>query len=388
MISLVMAFNQVRSCTVHGVSWLKSLLIFNFLLKATEVVKSYRTVINSINFVLVDTPGFNDTRRDDGEILEELASWLNSTYRKGFKLTGIVYLQPINVTRVEGTDLLNVRIFRKLCGKETYKHIVLASTFWDRVDEVTGARREKELCETPDFWGKMKSQGSRVVRIRDYAESKNLLLDLAGKSTITLGIQREMVDQNKSLADTATGKLKAEHDAGIARAKHAMAEAVKKRDEENRRKCQEQLKRHKSVRDMQKAIAENQKLEQERIFKARMKDVEKEAESNRLKENKRIRALQQENERLIAEKQRLTREREQNMAQENMSPEEMTRKFLYNKYRTDFASQSQTLQQAQTQGKIRTYAHGFHHQSPVFLRWCDKCFELIGFNGFYSTCAP
>lgn len=374
-----MASSPVRFCRIFYNIEQRIFANLRTFLEATEVVKSYRTVINSVNFVLVDTPGFNDTRKDDGDVLKEVAHWLNSTYRKGFKLTGIVYLQPINVTRIEGTDLLNLRVFRKLCGKETYKHIVLASTFWDLVDEVTGARREKELCETPDFWGKMKTQGSRVVRIRDYAESKGILLDLAGKSTVTLGIQREMVDQNIPLADTATGKLRAEHDVAIARAKRAMAEAVRKRDEENRRKCHEQLTRHESVRDMQKIIADKQKLEEERIFNARKRDIEQEAESNRQKEYQRLRAVQKENDRLLAEKQKAI--------QEKKAQEEKTQKFLYNKYRTDFSSQSRALLQAQSQGSIRAHAHGFHQQTPVFLRWCDKCFQLIGFNGFYCTCS-
>ena len=356
------------------------------------MVKPYRTVIDSTNFVLVDTPGFNDTRRNDGDILKEIADWLNATYREGFKLTGVVYLQPINVTRMEGTDLLNFRVFRKLCGKDTYKHIVLASTFWDLVDEVTGARREKELCDTPEFWGKMIDQGSRVTRIQDYADSKEILLWLAGKSTVTLGIQKEMVDQKMLLSDTATGKtisqkmvlLKAEHDAKIIKAKREAAELVKQRDEENHRKAKEYLDRHNSVSDLAKALADKQRLQQERILIARLKDAEKEAGIKNQKEIQQLRLTQEENKRLVAEKNRLARELEVRTKERN-AEEEMTRAFLYRSYRAEFNSQFRVLEQARSQNIIRAHAYGFHQQSSLFSRWCDKCFKLISFEGFYRT---
>lgn len=112
-------------------------------------MKAYRTDIRSIRLVLVDTPGFNDTFRDDREILKEITDWLASTYQQGKKLTRVIYLHPINQPRMEGPSLLNLTVMQNLCCSETFENVVLASTFWDLVDESTGARREPELCRTP-----------------------------------------------------------------------------------------------------------------------------------------------------------------------------------------------------------------------------------------------
>src|SRR5947199_624043 len=63
---------------------------------ATESVTSYGCVINGTRFILVDTPGFNDTYRDENAILREIADWMTKTYASGKLLIGLVYLHPIN----------------------------------------------------------------------------------------------------------------------------------------------------------------------------------------------------------------------------------------------------------------------------------------------------
>jgi hypothetical protein len=58
---------------------------------------------------------------------------------------------------MEGSALRNLRMFRKLCGEDFMKSVVLGTTFWDKVGEEQGADREKELLETDDFFKEMKS---------------------------------------------------------------------------------------------------------------------------------------------------------------------------------------------------------------------------------------
>lgn len=225
------------------------------------------------NFVLVDISGFNDTRRSDGDILKAIAGWLNSAYRQGTKLTGILYLHPIKDVRMEGSSLTNFRAFQRLCGENTFEHIVLCTTFWDLVNQCIGAQREEELCESPEFWAKMMDQGSRVIRIRNYAQSKDVLLQMARKSIMTLDIQKEMVEERRSLNDTDVGRtinaqmaqMKAEHEAQLAKTKLDTELALKRRDEENRKKIEEQLKLHKTVKEAQQRLLEKQIAEQEHL---------------------------------------------------------------------------------------------------------------------------
>ena len=351
-------------------------------------MESYRITINSINFVLVDTPGFNDTHRTDGDILKAIAGWLNTTYRQGAKLTGIIYLHPIKNVRMEGTSLMNFRAFQRLCGEETFEHIVLCTTFWDLVSASTGAAREKELCE--DFWAKMKSQGSRVVRIHDYAESKDILLQMARKSTVTLDIQKEMVEERRSLDDTNVGRtinaqmaqMKAEHEALLAKTKLDHEALLKKRDEENRRRNDEQLKRHKTFSEMQQKMLE----EQQRLM-ARMQEDRRQADAKAAEEKKKIDAIEAENKRLEAEKERLLNERKRREAEERRALAENHKRTVCRAFRAEFASQTQALDRAKSHRMVVAKLYSFHQQTPAFLRWCDRCFELIGFRAF-CHCEP
>jgi hypothetical protein len=93
-------------------------------------VAAFRFVANGYNIVIVDTPGFNDTYKSDTEVLLDLAKWLEVTYRQNAKLTGIVYLHRISDVRMDGSAMLNLNMFRKLCGEQPMKNVVIASTFW------------------------------------------------------------------------------------------------------------------------------------------------------------------------------------------------------------------------------------------------------------------
>ena len=294
---------------------------------------------------------------------------------------------------MEGSALLNFRAFQRLCGEDNFEHIVLCTTFWDTVEEITGAAREKELCENPEFWAKMMGQGSRVVRIRDYAQSKDVLMQMSRKSTVTLDIQKEMVEERRSLDDTAVGKavnaqmaqMRVEHEARLAKAKLDAEELLRKRDEENKKRQEEQLKHHKTVRDAQQKLYEAQKAEQERL-KARLQEAEKEAEAQKQAEQKRLEEIQAENKRLAAEKERLLNERARKDAEDKKALGEQKKRMLCKQYRAEFANQTQALDRARGFRMVWARIYGFNQQTPAFLRWCDRCFNLIGFRAFYRMC--
>lgn len=66
--------------------------------------------------------------------------------------------------RMQGSAKKNLFMFKKLCGNDALKNVLLATTMWDRVGDVEGSARESELISTPDFWGWMVGRGSRVYR--------------------------------------------------------------------------------------------------------------------------------------------------------------------------------------------------------------------------------
>ena len=159
---------------------------------------------------LVDAPGFNDTVKTDADVLEEIASFLTTTYQQGTTLDGIIYLQRITDVRMEGSSMKSLRTLRKICGRQFYKKIMLVTTRWEQVtDKARAEATEQELTSTSDFWGTMIKGGCRTGR---HDNTQASALKLIGSfiekrnENVALDIQKEMVEQNKELIDTNAGQ--------------------------------------------------------------------------------------------------------------------------------------------------------------------------------------
>lgn len=177
----------------------------------TQIVEVYHcTLFSDINVYLVDTPGFDDTNRSDKEVLKELVTWLGSSYKQKIQLNGIIYLHRITDPRMQGSARKTLLMFKRLCGQEALKHVILATTMWERLnDEEIGQKREKELMQTDEFWGWMQKQGSQVLRHYNTRKSAMVLLSrfvTSQEPPITLQIQTEMVDGNRTLDETGAGR--------------------------------------------------------------------------------------------------------------------------------------------------------------------------------------
>jgi hypothetical protein len=135
--------------------------------------------------------------------LKELADWLLDSFQSGKKISGIIYLHRISDPKMEGSALRNLRMFRKLCGEDFMKNVIIGTTFWDVVGEEKGSAREEELLQTEGFFKDMKEKGCDVVRISDYRDSNlELLSRFAGKPPTVMRIQQELFE-GKTLAETA-----------------------------------------------------------------------------------------------------------------------------------------------------------------------------------------
>jgi hypothetical protein len=109
---------------------------------------------------------------------------------------------------MQGSALRNFTVFKKLCGEDCFRSVFLCTTFWDmfkRNPHIAGAR-ERELKTKEEFWGDMISRGSKVCRVPDDQESaRQLLCTMVQREIMTLKIQRELVDEEKKLDETAAG---------------------------------------------------------------------------------------------------------------------------------------------------------------------------------------
>ncbi|KAH7905316.1 kinase-like domain-containing protein [Hygrophoropsis aurantiaca] len=151
------------------------------------------------NIVFVDTPGFDGSIRSDYDILRELSRWLETTYRRGITLAGILLFHRISEPRIRGTPLRNLKVFEELCG---LRNVILTTTMWDEVNNEVGMRHEEQLKTV--FWGPMMKYGCRTARFSStYDSAWEIVNQLDINSRLPAIIQEEMVEQGKNLSETA-----------------------------------------------------------------------------------------------------------------------------------------------------------------------------------------
>lgn len=128
------------------------------------------------------------------------------SYGDGMKVAGIVYLHDICQSRMIGTSRMNLDMFRKLCGDDALKNVILGTTKWGDVDRETGLRRAKHLAET--FWKEMVDHGSIITEVHATDESAwdviNLILHRDSVDCVL--VQNEIVDHKMIIPQTTAGQ--------------------------------------------------------------------------------------------------------------------------------------------------------------------------------------
>ncbi|KAH8093904.1 P-loop containing nucleoside triphosphate hydrolase protein [Cristinia sonorae] len=171
-----------------------------------EVTAALPFLLDDKYVTLVDTPGFDDTVKTEAEILRLISTFLAVTYEANRRLNGVIFLHRISDVRVGGVAKKNFRLFRKLCGDETLRSVVIATNMWSEVAPEKGEAREHELATNDKFFKPALDKGARMVRHDNTVESAHSLLrTLMEKETITLAVQREMVNEGKTVAQTSAG---------------------------------------------------------------------------------------------------------------------------------------------------------------------------------------
>ena len=157
------------------------------------------------NVHLIDTPGFDDTSRSDANVLQEIAYWLCSAYGSNVRLSGIIHLHPISAVRMTGSARHQLRVLQKTWGTYMLPSVAMVTTMWDITDPEVGAAREQELKS--NFWRQFLEEGSFVFRYNNSRRSALSIIEaFMKKAKGTLQLQHEMVDQHKTLLDTAAGQ--------------------------------------------------------------------------------------------------------------------------------------------------------------------------------------
>ena len=273
------------------------------------------TLPDGTKLFLVDTPGFDDTYKSDTEILMEVANWLSGAYEKNIGLTGIIYLHRILDVRLGGAAMRNLRMFKKLCGEKSLASVVLATTRWSNVTSEEGAQREQELCTNDRMWKRMIDNKSKVFRHdRDEVSALEIIQYLVKRGdSVTLDIQKDLVDKGLSLDQTAAGQeIQAEidkqrkgYEKQIQELREEMQEALAKRDQE----LQEDLEAERAKLEFKLAEARemDRKLQADREQLRQQMEEEARRERNELLEK-----LRQQDKLLAREEARLEEIKDRN----------------------------------------------------------------------------
>jgi hypothetical protein len=250
---------------------------------------------NHVRVHLIDTPGFDDTKRKDTDVLRDIAGWMAVTYKKKIKLSGIIYLHRITDPRMGGTQMRNLTMFKELCGSKCFPAVTLVTTFWGAVDPAVGADRELQLRSKDEFWGYMAKKGSRIVRHSGSRESAMKIVDSIVKrqTTIVLDIQNDMVNKGLDLDETLAGQSlnrelieqRKKHQQEMKILEADMRKAIAERDEESveaiaqmQKEFQDKINQgNKDVQDLQASL-ENLKEERDREFKKIQDELKERAE--------------------------------------------------------------------------------------------------------------
>lgn len=157
---------------------------------------------------LIDTPGFDDSERSDADILGLIAAYMAHTYTEGVLLTGILFLQPINQPRLQGSEVRRTRLFKKLLGENAYQRVIIATTMWNQLSESEAMARQNERASRNDVWGDMVSRGARVMRHDDNAQSATAIMRRLAqfRTPVELQIQQELIETGGRVALTSAGK--------------------------------------------------------------------------------------------------------------------------------------------------------------------------------------
>ncbi|KAF9075409.1 P-loop containing nucleoside triphosphate hydrolase protein [Rhodocollybia butyracea] len=206
---------------------------------------------------LIDTPGFDDTNRSNAEILKEIALYLSESYRSDIRICGVIYFHRITDNRVSGTSKRNMKMFQELCGFNAMSNVIIVTNMWgnfaDEKARREGEAREAQLGGMSIFLKQALDGGAKIFRHDNSTETaRNIISTLLRNEPVTLLIQKEMVDEKKSLTESAAGS----------QLNHELREQIKKHEEEMREVLSEIAAKHKDERYEKELEEEARKLKE------------------------------------------------------------------------------------------------------------------------------
>lgn len=132
---------------------------------------------------------------------------ISERYAAGQKFNGVIFLRDINDSKMKGAENKNLRMFRKLCGDENMKNVVLVTTKWNTVRDFSVAEAREAQLKT-EFFGPMIELGAKVARDNGTQTSAQSIVRLVlGMPEFVMEIVTNIMNDKLDLGDTEAGKI-------------------------------------------------------------------------------------------------------------------------------------------------------------------------------------
>ena len=169
---------------------------------------------------IIDTPGFNDTSRNDLDILHTVASCISSPSVP--PITGIIFTHRITENRVTGSCRLNLDIVKGLAGESFYPRVAMLTTMWNTIPSQSAydgcVERESQIASSAGYWGPVAAKGGGKLRFDGTSESAGEVLQyLYGLDSVVDAVGRRLprgrlqlqteLERGATLDDTVAGMV-------------------------------------------------------------------------------------------------------------------------------------------------------------------------------------
>lgn len=220
----------------------------------------------------MDTPGFDDSARDNLEVLNDIVSSLYSFALRpeDFEMRGVIFLHDISEIRFGGSQKKTLGILRAIVGEENLGNVIVGTTMWSSTWDAGKLKQQekRERALLDDQWGGIRKT-TRLSR-----DSKNvavqIIYDLLAGPPALLLVQTEMLQPPHTIEATTVGKL-------------AMPEG-RLELEDLQRKVREREKEFEAESKRQEALLQEQVRDTKRRFEAQEMRSQQKEENQRLKQ--------------------------------------------------------------------------------------------------------
>ena len=189
-----------------------------------------------------------------------------SRYSAGVKLNGVIYVHRISDDVFGSSAFSDFRIFKKLCGKDALKNVVLVTNMWGRVTIPQGKAREQQLKD--NYFKSALAKGAKLLRYDDTLESAHeILRKILENKRVVLKIQTELIDKRMKDVDRTEAGMEVNREIHEALGKFrkeikdvdkSMKKATKRNDEESRQELEEEKQRIREEVEQLKEALPNQ----------------------------------------------------------------------------------------------------------------------------------